>query len=213
MGKKYIIKESQERLIYQLVEREIGIEESILVAKKNPFKYEEFKDARNRYVPSLKDGERFFDYYKELNKKFGENKIIDFYKTLLLNKTVRGNDDKTYTIKDIKVNYYPSDLEYAYPSNKNPPKYSFHLWLNFDEIGEFGACTTVGFNTAAANCKLAKFTGSLAVLNTKEPYEEQIYVSDKLLQFLDENQPKFSRADYPDEGFEIRQIQKKNTDF
>ncbi len=213
MGKKYIITESQEKLMLQLVEAELGPEESVLVAKKNPYKYEEFKDARRRYLPSLKDGERFFEFDKELNEEFGENKIVDFYKTLLLNKTVRGNDDKTYTIKDIKANYYPTDLEYAYPTVTRPPRYYFHLYLNFDDIGELGACATVGFDKPAANCEIIKLTGSLAKLNVQEPYKEQIYVSDKLLQFLDENQPKFSRADYPDEGFEIRQIQKQNTDF
>ena len=213
MGKKYIITESQERVLSRLVERELGPEESILVAKKNPFKYEEFKDARRRYVPSLKDGERFFLYDREVNKKFGENKISDFYKNLLLNKTVRGNDDRTYTIKDIKVLYYPNDLEYAYPSNQNPPKYYFHVFLNFDETGNLGACVSVGFDKKSDNCKFAKLTGSLASLQTKEPYEEQIYVSDKLLNFFDENSPKFSRGDYPDEGFEIRRIQKQNTDF
>ena len=103
MGKKYIITESQERILTRLVERELGPEESVLVANKNPFKYEEFDDARREYSRELKDGERFYvfndtlfrkDMYPKLKQKFD-------------GKTVRINDKiQTIRVQDTSNNFF-----------------------------------------------------------------------------------------------------------
>ena len=99
MGQRIVISESERKHIMNLYEA-APPSESVLVAKKNPFKYDEYADARRKYDKELKTGDRFFIdnsqdinqyYYNEL-VKFG-NEIVES----LYGKTIR-DDDTLYKI-------------------------------------------------------------------------------------------------------------------
>jgi hypothetical protein len=96
MGKRIIISESEKKNILSLYETTTVApppSESILVANKNPFKYPEFESARQVYSPELKDGDMFYI----LNNKNDDEKIKqEFYSSFfngLRNKTVRYGDE------------------------------------------------------------------------------------------------------------------------
>ena len=103
MGKKYIITESQERILTRLVERELGPEESVLVTNKNPFKYEEFKDARRVYSPELKDGDRFYKFDDSGYNRNNDDKL----KEKIDDKTIRIGDKIVHV--GVSEKTYPGD--------------------------------------------------------------------------------------------------------
>jgi hypothetical protein len=211
MGQRLIITEEEKNRIKLLYEATPPPSESVVVANKNPFKYEEYKNARRPYSPELKDGDLFYTFNKNVTDNYGKTYLIDFYKPLLLNKTVRGTDDNTYTIKDIST-WFGSALDLQYPdSNLNS---SFKLYLIYDKPN--GSCINIVPNSKEiSNCpdtsQLSFLKGSGTLI--ENPFDTQITVSDKIITFLKSKLPHVLKSDYPDEGFEIRKIQRRQTDF
>ena len=74
MGQRLIISEEEQKHIKKLYEAETTPppSESVLVVNKNPFKYNEYINARKFYGSSLKDGELFFKKTDGFNKYIQE---------------------------------------------------------------------------------------------------------------------------------------------
>ena len=115
MGKKIIITESQIETLKVLLEREMGIEESVLIDRRNPFKWEAYKYARQPYNSNMKDGDFFYlinetefkNYVTETKKICEELRLqnIEKYKnaiTKFQNKTIR-QGDKIFQIGEVKT--------------------------------------------------------------------------------------------------------------
>ena len=106
MGKKYIITESQEKILSRLIERVLGPEESVFVANKNPFKEEEYRGARQLYSEYLSTGDLYYILDTEGACKFINNKNLETVKKVIPSiegKTIR-YDDKIYTIGKTNTN-------------------------------------------------------------------------------------------------------------
>jgi hypothetical protein len=211
MGQKLIITEEEKNRIKLLYEVATPPSESVLVANKNPFKNDEYINARRLYDSKLKDGDLFYNYNRDINDEYIKNYLINYYKPLFMNKTVRSDDDNTFTIKDVSVwahSYF--DLEHPNYNTGN----LFKLYLIFND--EKGSCINVNpVSGEITNCPPTPDIPGLekSGMLIKNPFKNQITANDKVFKFIKSNLPKFQKSEYPDEGFEIRKISRSNTDF
>ena len=188
MGKKYIITENQERLMFQLIEAELGPEESVLVAKKNPFKYEEFKDARRVYDASLKNGDRFYQHFHWDYNSSVFYKLGDEIKKALQDKTIRIGDD----IRKIIVLASTEDI-----------KILINGWSYYLEIERFINSQT--------EIKIVDEYSRRA----EDPYifKQKVIPIIQLVQSIIDKNKLVPTEEREDEFFAIREIQRKDTDF
>ena len=198
MGKKIIITESQIESLKVLLEREMGIEESVLIAKKNPFKYEEFKNARRVYDSSMNDGDRFYTHDFEVYSQSIFKKILVELETSLNNKTIRFNDE-IYSIK-VRGFYYDT-----LPSNNL-------VWIEINfEWGISGPKITIEY---IGNGQFGfEITGKYLTKTELEKFKEKLKpISQTINSVIEKNkfEPTEKRGD---EFFEIREIKRENTDF
>jgi hypothetical protein len=132
---RFIITEEEKNRIKLLYEVALPPSESILVIQnKNPFKYDEYKDARRIYSKDLNDGDRFYikKKYEEDIQNFVFNSII---KNNIQGKTIRLIDeDKIIKVSNVSIN--PNEMvisfdKYFYRSvnNSYPPKETFFYSL------------------------------------------------------------------------------------
>ena len=104
MGRRIIISETERKNILSLYESTNVApppSESILIAKKNPFKDNNYVNARKFYNPSMKDGDLFFE-----NSNNFRTYLEDELNKKLIGKTVRGilgTIDVIIEIKDLDV--------------------------------------------------------------------------------------------------------------
>lgn len=205
MGKRLIITESEKKQILSLYEENTNTSipppsESVLIANKNPFRYSEFESARREYSPDLKDGELFYiskkyQYGVELEKKFNQQFIKDLY-----NKTAKYDDviyvflspyihesssiSFPYKIGDIRIEINGDYTQNYFVKRTNSRDGSFII--DFDKDNNSGLYTKV-------------WIPSIQELYNKK-YKEEL-------------SPKLKIENIPDEYFEIRKIQRQQTDF
>jgi hypothetical protein len=210
---KLIISETERKNILSLYESTNTTpppSESILIANKNPFKYSEYESARQIYSSNLKDGQMFYEYNRDINDEYGKNYVTNFYKPLLINKSMRGDDDKNYVINNI-TSWFNSYFDLQYPTYENGN--TFKLYLIYDENNEFGSCININpLKKEVDNCPIPT-TEMKRFINIKDPFKNQINVNNKVLNFIKSNLPIVKRLDYPDNGFSIKKVQRQQTDF
>jgi len=177
--------------------------ESVLVAKKNPFKDNNVmdmisKDGRFiRYDKDLVDGDTFLVYDNDNLQQYFQKISDDFFNRNFLGKTIRYNvGDTDYTKKievknkrNVYVNsilpstlYGISELGFRYPS----------IYYDFrkDDI--------IGYPSDGLGSK---------------KYEVSDETKNKLLQIFRGNKDKFLMSNVPDEYWELREVKREKTDF
>ena len=176
-------------------------DESVLVAKKNPFNYEEYKGAIRGYSSDLKDGDLFTNTFLP----FGDYSVSDYVKNSM-DENFKGKDfrfisksyDSINQYKDIKfygpkiqnnITYYTYNNRVIMFFKKHMTKIDINL-----QSGEFKYFTNVG-------------TGESVETNYTKLSKES---ENKILTIL---RKIFNIKNIPDECFEIRKIQREKTDF
>lgn len=237
MGKRIIITEEEKKNILSLYEENYGLfkkeneflkkyinnentnvvppSESVLVANKNPFKYSEFEKAKQEYSSVLKDGDMFYilnitkfnQYKKDIINKFNENFFND-----LNNKTVRVVDEYL----DGSTNDYT--LRFVGPVKKNMGVSELIIGI---EINDTKTIYPYIINMVKNNSKYDKIFFMYDTLSTIKPAgtpsEIEIHsqkIDDLYMKKYQELvEPKLDKVNAPDEYFEIRKIQRKQTDL
>jgi hypothetical protein len=219
MGKKIIITESQIETLKVLLEREMGIEESVIVANKNPFRHEEFKDARREYNSSLKNGERFYvldkSYIKNIDEEISQIKkdflsnlkgkslrysLSDFegttyYEYMVGNLFSRGKDKFKNMICRLRFNDEINRVNFECRLDDNTD-YTFENSLtSFKNDGIFWDVVP-GFGTSYLSFNGVNNLYKTQIANTIRDLEQK-----QVIQII------------PDEFFEIREIKRENTDL
>lgn len=203
-----IINESEKKRIkslYGLITEDAPPSESVLVAYKNPFKYEEYESARRVYSASLVDGDMFYvQFDKELPLKLQDEKEMKGLQTILVGKTIN-IEDEIYKIISIKSEYLGSKGSY-YIRLENSSKYDSNypyqtLRVKFDTYGKYHPSNTLKYSLQKGdNRKDFSVTG-----------EGLSRLGMEIIKNMDNT--KIEYKDLPDENFEIRKIQRQKTDF
>ena len=206
---KLIISETERKNIlslYELTNNTPPPSESVLVVNKNPFRYPEYVSARRIYSSDLKDGDLFYVLIKN-NVSYNGNLInsfdSEFVKNLIGKKARR--DDKI--IEFINPIVYES---------KNFGGAGIEMGEIKIKIGDNIELYTVHKQTSRLNNKLS-FIINFNPVNYDPskngrfniPSINNLY-TDK---YINEIEPKFNINNLPDEYFEIRKIQRLQTDF
>lgn len=219
MGKKYIIKESQERLMFQLIEAELGPEESVLIARKNPFADEKYVNARKLYSSSMRDGELFFTFNNNKLEEYFDSKL----ESTLNGKTIRITfEDGTDTV--VKFVFVPNTSNGVLIKGSKNSLSSKNLGTQ--ALEEFAVKVEIPGNTWKQNPNkpIIFFNSSKGGFYeiTGEKYRggkgsamfaaEPITLPDK----TKINNAIFAFSSWnkiPDEFFEVRKVKKQKTDF
>lgn len=199
-------------------------DESVLIAIKNPFKYDEYKDARTFYNSSLKNGDRFYQIRGEEVEPYLNRNMLDdltnYYKTNIFEKLQEQIDGKTVRIpqKDIistitvqyPISNYRGNVEdnwyYTRINNTtgNRDLIGFDITLKLSSEGYivveyrryrdiYFLSVVKGMDYNLSNTIKDHVTKSInTVINGMEP---------------------FKISNFDDNNFEIREIQRKQTDF
>jgi len=195
--------------------------ESILIDKKNPFKYSQYENARKEYSKDLKNGERFYvineskieDDLRENIRVFGN----EFLKSLN-GKSFR-EDDNIYKINSSIVSEVDSKSNFGgggvrsielNPINLTindgkPIQYTTRTWLNKDTSNFFDETkNSLNFSVGTLVFDLY-FFGQLNdhIDNQNINLSWQNFINNKLKPI------DFLKDDY----FEIREIKRQETDF
>ena len=206
MGKRIIISESEKKNILSLYETNTATpppSESVLIVNKNPFKYSEYESARQTYSSNLKDGDMFY-MLDNFNFEFYKNNLIEGFSINFLNglnnKTVR---DIGNGYDDIITFYGPLELE-------NRHSLSNSLWnlgnmkLKYNDGVPKKGEVYLNFKSELSdnNFELRFNNKSFNKINElfNKQYKESVV-------------PKLKKENIPDEYFEIRKIQRQQTDF
>lgn len=220
MGLKIFINESEKNRIRFLYENKSlpPNESEIVVEKKNPFKYQEYINARKEYSPNLKNGDMFYvsnglqvpstfysvflsQYVPNRDSKFYYNLFKDIFKDFM-GKTVRLVDnDQIINIKKFDVNVADSSIN-VFGGLPNNPVSLLDLRINKN-----------------GNVKTKEGLRDLRNL-TDEEKQKHLNLINYSLKLLDELQKKveyFSNIEnfkeIPDEYFDIYRIKRQETDF
>lgn len=199
-------------------------DESRLIANKNPFKYEEFKDARTFYSPSMINGDRFYQIKGEkingyLNQNMTSN-LTDYYQKNIFRKieeqiegkTVRiPQTDKISTITveysdywgmgNVEDNWYQVTID---NTSENIDLLKFNIDLNLSYIGTIKVRYQQNLDTSLL---LPFGTASKYIPNSFKDYIKQT------INTIVNGMEPFKMSNFDDHNFEIREVQRKQTDF
>jgi hypothetical protein len=214
-----IINENEKNRIkslYGLLTESAPPEESVLVANKNPFKYEEYKNARKFYSSNLKDGDLFFITKGTSGWKDG---LTDY----LSSKIKENFDNKTIRYKrldDLSTDHIGVLRSEYFDTTGNRSK----LVLSLKEENPGTQC--INFFTLQLRDQSGKTIIGDIFFDSKEGFKYVSYYSQyqkKDITFKVEVQSNdsiktkvYSFSNWntiPDEFFEIRKIQRQKTDF
>jgi len=216
---RLIISETEKKNILSLYESTNDApppSESVLIDSKNPFKYPEYINARKVYNSTMKDGDLFYQTKYEFEGFVKETLFKELYDSFV-DKTIRvESDDDILKIYRENINpiYYNhrsnndiniGDITFYYKINK----YSFSIYYSKTKQGE-----KIGLTKNSYTNHLTKeYVPSETV--TKEKYGA---IYDALLSISSELKTKYleifnNPSVLPDEYFEIRKIQRQQTDF
>jgi hypothetical protein len=217
MGKRIIISESEKKNILSLYETTTVApppSESILVVKKNPFKYPEYESARRKYSKDLKDGDLFYveNGYDAFISKLEKTFNTEFINNLVGKKT-RWND----TI----IEFVNSNPKPEYPMGENPITPP-----NVYETKNFGGGkpniignVNIKIDGIIKPYNISKYfiTSNMGFVLVFIPESFKDYKIDNIKSINDlytkEYFKKVGPQYIPDEYFEIRKIQRIQTDF
>jgi|LauGreDrversion4_2_1035121.scaffolds.fasta_scaffold402451_2 hypothetical protein len=209
---KLIISETERKNILSLYE-ETNItpppSESILVANKNPFKYPEYESARRIYSSDLKDGELFYMINERGFRSYLITKLDEKLK-LLNNKTIRIND-KIYGFRVLTPNV---DVIYKWPfmsrvylefglyDSENIDNLFYKVYIDWSEHSKYYYVSHKWKASNLSDSFKNPETGNL-------PSTTQ----DIFLKQIQNEADNLDMNDFPDNIFEIRKIQRQQTDF
>jgi hypothetical protein len=203
MGQRLIITEEEKnriKLLYEVTETKTTVppDESELVVKDvNPFRYEQYVDARRLYSPELKDGDRFYKY-----------KSYEFDEDIKKESEIKLSPKKTIRLNDVDAIITPSEPKIYYDHIKVglfPGAYTFNILLD------------VYLDKHYFDSQDYKNLKEFEQQNIKslEPYIE--YLRKELKNYLDKYnkyiKQKTDLQDVPDKYFDIYKIKLKQTDF
>lgn len=206
MGKRIIISESEKKNILSLYETTTVApppSESVLVVTLNPFKYPKFESARREYSSDLKDGDMFyiqtgFNKFK-MELEFNKNFRIGLY-----NKTAKINDD-IYTFLKSSIT---ESTNFGGGGGNN---------VGWIDVKKNDGSPLLYKITAKFDNSSNKYN-VLFSKNTSSNYDNNSFsvqsISDLYTKGFKENITDKSKVeDMPDEYFEIRKVQRQQTDF
>jgi hypothetical protein len=211
-----IINENEKNRIkslYGLLTESAPPEENVLVANKNPFKYEEYKNARKFYNSNLKDGDLFFKIKGESGWKNGMTDYLSSkIKQNFDGKTIRWNDNIG------KLRFEENNNIFVKSEGETGTQSILGFYINLQDengrrIGEIVFNPRDGFKELKrSRVDYEKYnknpSGSLPLKDEFITISIQNNDSMKTLVFS------FSNWNVlPDEFFEIRKIQRQKTDF
>jgi hypothetical protein len=208
MGQKILISEEDKKHIKKLYESEIASpppNESILVIKdKNPFKYNEYTDARREYSKDLKDGDRFY-VFRDFN--YYLDSFDSIVRSKLINKTIR------FTNADIIIHIISVKRTGDYPNNK------VELELSESNSGGFNNIITISKDNYVFKSKYQVDSSAekdkalyLPNLNKLIEYTQKL-ISEYDNFYIEKIQNKNDLSTVPDQYFDIREIRRQQTDF
>jgi hypothetical protein len=217
MGQRIIISESDRKHIKKLYESKIESpppNESILVIEnKNPFKYDEYTDARREYSKDLKDGDLFYVIKYPNFRKYVVEKFKPLYNNFI-GKTIRIKS------KDDIVMIQPNHREVSYMPRiiLKDGSISFHY-----KIEGYDYSIYVLYNDNKFNGSIVRDEYENTIIKKKYPMEyvrkETYFEIYDALYSISENMKKEylnifnDLSSIPDDCFEIRQIKRQQTDF
>ena len=207
MGKRIIISESEKNNILSLYETTTVApppSESVLVVNKNPFKYPEFESARRTYSSDLKDGDMFYtvNYLRYIGMI--ESPFNSEFVNNLVNKKVRIDDRILEFINPIvkeSTNFGgpgPKIGEINVKEEEEIKPYTIHLRKNYDKDNFY-----INFFPKEKTYKYSNYY-SFSVESINNLYNKE---------YQTKVQPRIELNNVPDEYFEIRKIQRQQTDF
>lgn len=199
MGKRVIISESEKKNILSLYEQsKFPIpppKNSVLISKKNPYRYDELSNAKQSYSTKLKDGDMFYILGilpDEYNKEKIREKINDEFGKSLINKTIKDpTTNEVFTIKKFYRNDYPKIGRFELDDGN-----MIDMVLNF-------------------NSDKSKYT-TIRIYDTFDSYFIVPKLSEYYNDFLNERISEVEKSEIkniPDEYFEIRKIITPKSDF
>jgi hypothetical protein len=209
MGKRIIISESEKKNILSLYEQSNfpipPPKNSILITKKNPYKYDEFSNARQTYSTKLKDGDMFYIMGllpDELNIEIIKEKVNNDFGKSLINKTIRiPNTNEVLTIKEF---YFGAESGLI-----NKGKIGRFKLDNGNFIDMF-----LSFDSGSGN-------GVSIKIKESNDYSDNGVIIPKLSEYYNNNflnrltsvVEKSNVTKLPDEYFEIRKVLTPKSDF
>lgn len=206
--KKIILTEQEKNRIKLLYEVGSPPSESVFITNKNPFKYEEYKDARRTYTTELNDGDLFFKFKESLTKEYLLTQLNYIYE----GKTVRlylGKD--SYNPKNNSNDRDEIVKIQKFNTLKFFTDYSYWQWTPMGNAKGIDVNNTeIEFNITNGIVKRNKYTHSDKSIS--EVYYYQFSIDDGRGK-LEELIKNISYNNLPDNLFEIRKIQRLKTDY
>ena len=212
MGQRLIITEEEKnriKLLYEVTKTETTPppqESELVVRDVNPFRYEQYADARRLYSPELKDGDRFYTYHDE-SYKIGLKSELE--------KIIEGKSIRISSIDEI-VNSVINNIFYK-DSNSSSVEVSL-------EGGKFRTSSNFPFiiikpTSYVINSREYSQEEKLKQTNEFEPYLKNYinFVQTELKKSLEKYNKyviqKVDLQDVPDIYFDIYKIKRSQTDF
>ena len=182
-------------------------DESVLVTKKNPFKYDEYKDFRQPYSKKLKEGKKFFTIadgqYDNIKKDLDE----------YLKKSING--------KTFRASFYNKSSDKLYKFGDNFDLKGVDVsWNSFTEreLNNSDIINTIFFShnkqiyPKTETYLTTKTSGYPAYINLgyeTHKFDKWMY---PISNFLNQKTSEFI-VNSPDEYWELREIKREKTDF
>ena len=229
MSKRLIILESEKKEILSLYEQSSSLykndlfaeakRESFLIVKKNPYKNNEYVNARQYYSKNLKDGDLFYILGllpEEYNKESNIKKVTDEFGKSLTGKTIRIPSDNTvFTVDEFIPSEKVTDItkfksNFGNVTSGNYKEYHIGtLKSNNNKYGLELDLVETPTNTNTSKIKLKLEDG---VVSEEIPKLSK-YFTDNFLNKLLSEVSKVELKNIPDEYFEIRKVLRRKSDF
>jgi hypothetical protein len=210
MGQRLIITEEEKnriKLLYEVTKTETTPppnESELVVKDVNPFRYEQYADARRLYSPELKDGDRFYTY---------EGVGYEMGLTNELRKIIEGKSIRISSIDEIVT---PEINQISYRKVWGGPKIIIYLNVLKPLITEIEVkpeSYMLDFHSGLSDDE------KLKIRNEFEPYLKNyiLFVQTEFKKYLEKYnkyvEQKIDLQDVPDIYFEIYKIKRSQTDF
>ena len=220
MGQRLIILEEEKKGIMVLYENTTD-NNSILITNKNPFRDNEYVNARKRYSTNMKYGDLFYNLkdlekYREFSRKHNNEKINEFVKSII-GKTFKGDDNISYKIEDLKLKSTSSDTtpyyDYILTNLSNSEKLS-GLMTILGELSGKDIKSTIRFHHDEKKPDGTFFNEPVGLNKFYSDYVLENCLQDmsslKFPMIPDSEKLKIEKV--PDEYFEIRKLQTPKSD-
>lgn len=223
MGQRLIITEDEKnriKLLYELTQTETTPppdERELVIKGVNPFKHEEYVDARREYSPQLKDGDRFyFTDYKIGDDTFDsiDPSISFFYKEVfepafknkLVNKTIRiPSEDIIYRINSVGVGISPERIRIRF-------KPDLDFWIYYTEDVRYEK-PNFSYHRSLPDFSYQRSLPEPLLSEFKSLIELAKKLTTELKSKIDFYKDPKNISLIPDKYFNIFRVKRRNTDF